>query len=107
MVTPLGLFTSPDDVHHARPETTMVSPGKMSTLLRSDSAASFDMATVFGVCGVSRCVMLTSFPAFGSGAAGQRQDVKQGARAQHGINSRLLHFAHHRDSLGGIFFGKD
>ena len=51
--------------------------------------------------------MLISFPAFGSGAARQRQNVKQAARSQHGINPRPLHFAQHRNSLGDIFLGKD
>ena len=36
-------FDIPDDVHHACPDTTTVSPGKTSTLLFADSAASFDM----------------------------------------------------------------
>ena len=44
---------------------------------------------------------------FRRGATGQRQYVKKSARSEYGIDSRFLHFAQHRNSLGDIFLGEN
>ena len=44
---------------------------------------------------------------FGRGTPGQRQHIEQGPRAQQRVNPGLWHLAQHRNTLRGIFLGKD
>ena len=107
MTTPLGLCTSPTTYTTPARDTTTVSPGKTSMLLCADSAGSLDSSYLRGDSGMIAVSDAYDLPGFSTCAPRQRQHIKQPARAQKRVHTRLQHFAHHGDALGGIFLDKD